>query len=118
MRSFHFPFSKYSWDWVLINGGARGRWLERHPKVAWVSYLGLPTHESHADALRLLRVRRAFGGMLTFGVRGDAQVGSEVVNKLKLASNLANVGTSFSILYSADNGVLMDVLRQGTRRRW
>ncbi|OJT07246.1 O-acetylhomoserine (thiol)-lyase [Trametes pubescens] len=74
------------------------RWLERHPKVAWVSYLGLPAHESHADALRLLRVPHAFGGMLTFGVRGDAQVGSEVVDKLKLASNLANVGDAKTLV--------------------
>lgn len=69
------------------------RWFEKHPKVAWVSYLGLESHESYQDALRVLRPN-AFGGMLTFGVKGDAQVGSEVVDKLKLASNLANVGTS------------------------
>ena len=72
---------------------AHGRWLEKHPKVAWVSYLGLESHESHTEARRLLRPG-AFGGMLTFGVKGDAQIGSEVVDKLKLASNLANVGAS------------------------
>ena len=67
------------------------RWLETSPAVAWVSYLGLPSHPSHKEALRLLRPG-AFGGMLTFGVKGDARVGSEVVDKMKLASNLANVG--------------------------
>ena len=67
------------------------RWLDKHPKVAWVSYLGLESHESYQDALRLLRPG-AFGGMLTFGVKGDARVGSEVVDKMKLASILANVG--------------------------
>ncbi len=50
------------------------------------------------DARRLLRPN-AFGGMLTFGVKGDAQIGSEVVDKLKLASNLANVGGSFSVVW-------------------
>ena len=73
------------------DSGIARRWLEKHPKVAWVSYLGLESHESYRDALRLLRPK-AFGGMLTFGVKGDAQVGSEVVDKMKLASNLANVG--------------------------
>ncbi|KAI0367903.1 O-acetylhomoserine ami [Pilatotrama ljubarskyi] len=73
------------------------RWLEKHPKVAWVSYLGLESHESHKDALRLLRPN-AFGGMLTFGVKGDAQVGSEVVDKMKLASNLANVGDAKTLV--------------------
>lgn len=59
-----------------------------------MSYLGLESHESHQDALRLLRPN-VFGGMLTFGVQGDARIGSEVVDKMKLASNLANVGMLF-----------------------
>jgi O-acetylhomoserine/O-acetylserine sulfhydrylase len=67
------------------------RWLEQHPKVAWVSYPGLVSHPSHALAKRLLKPN-AFGGVLSFGVKGDANVGSKVVDKLKLASNLANVG--------------------------
>ncbi|KAI0357127.1 O-acetylhomoserine ami [Trametes cingulata] len=73
------------------------RWLEKHPKVAWVSYLGLESHESYKDALVLLRPN-TFGGMLTFGVKGDAQVGSEVVDKMKLASNLANVGDAKTLV--------------------
>ncbi|CDO68515.1 hypothetical protein BN946_scf184998.g12 [Trametes cinnabarina] len=73
------------------------RWLEKHPKVAWVSYLGLESHESYKDALRLLRPN-AFGGMLTFGVKGDAQIGSQVVDKMKLASNLANVGDAKTLV--------------------
>ncbi|KAI0667457.1 O-acetylhomoserine ami [Trametes maxima] len=72
-------------------------WLEQHPKVAWVSYLGLESHESYKDALRLLRPH-AFGGMLTFGVKGDAEVGSLVVDKMKLASNLANVGDAKTLV--------------------
>ncbi|KAI0739652.1 O-acetylhomoserine ami [Daedaleopsis nitida] len=79
------------------NAFALALWLEKHPKVAWVSYLGLASHESHEDALRLLRPH-AFGGMLTFGVKGDAHIGSEVVDKLKLASNLANVGDAKTLV--------------------
>lgn len=67
------------------------RWLEAHPKVAWVQYPGLQSHKSHALAKRLLRPN-AYGGVLSFGVKGDAKVGSQVVDKLKLASHLANVG--------------------------
>jgi O-acetylhomoserine/O-acetylserine sulfhydrylase len=59
--------------------------------VAWVSYLGLESHDSHALAKRLLR-ENAYGGVLSFGVRGDAKQASSVVDNLKLASNLANVG--------------------------
>ena len=56
-----------------------------------MKYPGLPSHPSHEIAKRLLRPN-AFGGVLSFGVKGDATVGSKVVDKLKLASNLANVG--------------------------
>ena len=80
------------------NAMALAKWLETHPKVAWVSYLGLETHPSHREALRLLRPG-AFGGMLNFGVKGDAAVGSAVVDAMKLASNLANVGQCSPITF-------------------
>ena len=73
------------------NALALAQWLDTHPKVAWVSYLGLASHPSHKLALRLLKPQ-TYGGMLNFGIKGDAAVGSAVVDALKLASNLANVG--------------------------
>ncbi|KAF8519306.1 O-acetylhomoserine ami [Gautieria morchelliformis] len=79
------------------NALALAQWLEAHPKVAWVQYPGLPSHKSHALAKRLLRPN-AFGGVLSFGVKGDAKVGSLVVDKLKLASNLANVGDAKTLV--------------------
>ncbi|TFK45184.1 hypothetical protein OE88DRAFT_1669584, partial [Heliocybe sulcata] len=45
--------------------------LEQHPKVKWVSYTGLPPHVSHELAKKLLRPD-AFGGVLSFGIKGDA----------------------------------------------
>lgn len=73
---------------------ALAKYLEGHEKVAWVSYPGLESHESHELAKRLFRVKGEFGGVLTFGLRGgdDPRVGSKVVDSLMLASNLANVG--------------------------
>jgi O-acetylhomoserine/O-acetylserine sulfhydrylase-like pyridoxal-dependent enzyme len=73
------------------------RWLEQHPAVSWVSYPGLPSHPSHANAKRLLRPN-TYGGVLSFGVKGDASIGSAVVDKLKLASNLANVGDAKTLV--------------------
>jgi O-acetylhomoserine/O-acetylserine sulfhydrylase len=70
------------------------RYLETHPKVAWVSYPGLESHASHALAKKLLR-ENAYGGVLSFGVKGDVNQTSSVVDNLKLASNLANVGEEF-----------------------
>lgn len=63
------------------------RWLQKNPNVAWVSYPGLESHPSHELAKKYLP--RGFGGVLSFGVKGDAQAGSQVVDNLKLISNLA-----------------------------
>jgi O-acetylhomoserine/O-acetylserine sulfhydrylase len=73
------------------------RWLEQHPKIAWVSYPGLSSHKSHRRAKQLLRPN-AFGGVLSFGVKGDAKQGSAVVDNLRLASHLANVGDAKTLV--------------------
>ncbi|CAE6427875.1 unnamed protein product, partial [Rhizoctonia solani] len=59
------------------NALALAQWLEQHPAVSWVSYPGLPNHPSHANAKRLLRPN-TYGGVLSFGVKGDASIGSAV----------------------------------------
>lgn len=63
------------------------QWLEKHPNVAWVSYPGLPSHASHELAKKYLP--RGFGGVLSFGVKGGAEAGAQVVDGFKLISNLA-----------------------------
>ena len=74
------------------------RYLSNHPKVAWVSYLGLPSHEYHERAKKLLRPN-AFGGVLNFGVKGsDVKDASQLVDNLRLASNLANVGDAKTLV--------------------
>ncbi|KAG9792288.1 O-acetylhomoserine ami, partial [Aureobasidium melanogenum] len=66
------------------------KWLEKHPNVAWVSYPGLESHPYHQIAKKYLP--RGFGGVLSFGVKGGAEAGQQVVDNFKLISNLANVG--------------------------
>jgi O-acetylhomoserine/O-acetylserine sulfhydrylase len=81
------------------NALALARYLDQHGKVAWVSYVGLESHPSHQLALKTLR-KGMFGGVLSFGVKGgdDAAVGGKVVDSLKLASNLANVGDAKTLV--------------------
>ena len=69
---------------------ALAKWLEKNENVSWVSYPGLTSHPSHELAKKYLP--RGFGGVLSFGVKGDADAGSQVVDGFKLISNLANVG--------------------------
>ncbi|KAF9478753.1 O-acetylhomoserine ami [Pholiota conissans] len=79
------------------NALALATYLENHPRVAWVSYLGLKSHESHELANTLLRSKN-YGGMLSFGIEGDLAQASKVVDSLKLASNLANVGDAKTLV--------------------
>jgi O-acetylhomoserine/O-acetylserine sulfhydrylase len=71
---------------------ALAKWLEKNPHVSWVSYPGLESHPSHQNALKYLK--RGFGGVLSFGVKGGGAAGSQVVDGFKIISNLANVGDS------------------------
>ncbi|KAI6012225.1 Cys/Met metabolism PLP-dependent enzyme-domain-containing protein [Pisolithus marmoratus] len=79
------------------NALALATWLLNHAKVSWVSYPGLPNHEYHERAKELLRPN-AFGGVLSFGVKGGVDVAGQVVDNLRLASNLANVGDAKTLV--------------------
>ncbi|KAJ7460276.1 Cys/Met metabolism PLP-dependent enzyme-domain-containing protein [Mycena latifolia] len=81
------------------NALALATFLEQHPNVAWVSYLGLKSHDSHTLALQLLKPN-AFGGVLSFGIKGNdtKEIAMNVMDNLKLASNLANVGDAKTLV--------------------
>lgn len=74
------------------NAAILAEWLEKNENVNWVSYPGLPDHPSHELAKKYLT--NGFGGVLSFGVKGGAAAGTQVVDGFKLISNLANVGDS------------------------
>ncbi|KAJ7609041.1 Cys/Met metabolism PLP-dependent enzyme-domain-containing protein [Roridomyces roridus] len=79
------------------NALALAKFLENHPNVLSVTYLGLPSHPSHQLALKTLRPD-AFGGMLTFRVKGGFEKTKKVINNLKLASHLANLGDAKTLV--------------------
>lgn len=72
------------------------QFLQEHPKVAWVSYPGLPDHPSYELAQKYLP--KGVGSILTFGVQGGLEAGRELINKLELFSLLANVGDAKSLV--------------------
>ncbi|KAF7291117.1 hypothetical protein MIND_01254800 [Mycena indigotica] len=79
------------------NALALAQHLEKHPNVSWVSYLGLPSHASHNLTTTLLR-KNVYGGMLNFGVKGTEAQAKSVINNLKLASHLVNVGDAKTLV--------------------
>ncbi|MCC6349599.1 MAG: O-acetylhomoserine aminocarboxypropyltransferase/cysteine synthase [Candidatus Eisenbacteria bacterium] len=78
------------------NALALARWLREQPLVEWVNYPGLEDHPWHARAKQYLR--NGFGGVLSFGVRGGYEAAKRVINSLKLASHLANVGDAKTLV--------------------
>jgi len=79
------------------NGLALARWLDAHPKVDWVWYPGLSSHPYHASAKKYFR-DGLFGSMLSFGISGGLASGKVFINKVQLASLLANVGDAKTLV--------------------
>lgn len=70
--------------------------LKRHPKVAWVRYPGLKDDPSAERAAKYLK--RGFGGMVVFGVKGGYDAAVRLIDNIKLFSHLANVGDAKSLI--------------------
>jgi O-acetylhomoserine/O-acetylserine sulfhydrylase len=75
---------------------ALAKWLETHPQVAWVNYTGLEKHPYHQRARKYLR--NGFGAVFTFGIKGGYEAGKRFIDGVKLASHLANVGDSKTLV--------------------
>jgi len=78
------------------NALALAQWLQKHPKVEWVSYAGLPDDKYHALAQRYLGGKG--GAVFTFGLKGGYQAGIKLVSGVKMFSHLANLGDTRSLI--------------------
>ena len=78
------------------NAQAVAEFLSTHPKVAWVSYAGLPDNAYHALARKYLP--KGAGSVFTFGVKGGYNSGVKMVEGVRLFSHLANVGDTRSLI--------------------
>ena len=80
----------------VTNTLALAKWLEAQPEVDFVWYPGLESSPYHANAKKYLK--NGFGGVLNFGVKGGKEAALKVIDKLKLASLLANVGDAKTLV--------------------
>ena len=72
------------------NAMAVAEFLSKHPKVDWVRYPGLKTDPAFPTASQYLK--KGFGGMVVFGIKGGRTSGEKFIDNLDLISHLANVG--------------------------
>ena len=77
-------------DRHVQNALALAQWLEEHPSVEYVQYPGLKSSPYNALAKKYLK--RGFGGILNFGIKGGLESGRKFIDSLQLTSHLANVG--------------------------
>lgn len=80
----------------LENAGTVSSFLQKHPKVAWIRYPGLPESPSHQTAARQF-AGQGFGGVLSFGLK-DQETCFRFIKNLKLIYNLANLGDCKSLV--------------------
>jgi methionine-gamma-lyase len=64
-------------------------WLERHPKVASVTYLGLESHPQFELARRQMK---GPGAMISFEVKGGVEAGVKLMDNVKLAALAVSLG--------------------------
>ncbi|MFO8111528.1 MAG: O-acetylhomoserine aminocarboxypropyltransferase/cysteine synthase family protein [Desulfosalsimonadaceae bacterium] len=70
-------------------------YLRKHPEVQWVRYPGLPDDPAYPVASRYMK--RGFGAMVVFGIKGGSDAGRRFLDHLALFSILANVGDAKSL---------------------
>ncbi|MBP8656472.1 MAG: O-acetylhomoserine aminocarboxypropyltransferase/cysteine synthase family protein [Kiritimatiellia bacterium] len=78
------------------NALAVARWLKQHSAVSWVAYPGLADDPGHAVAAKYLK--KGFGGMVGFGIKGGLEAGKKFINSVQMLSHLANIGDSKTLV--------------------
>ena len=77
------------------NAQAVAHYLQKHPKVAWVSYAGLPDHPHHALAQKYMGGHPS--SILSFGLKRGYEAGVRFYDALQIFKRLVNIGDAKSL---------------------
>ena len=64
-------------------------YLEKHPKVDWISYPGLKSHPQYELAKKQMK---GPGAMISFGLKGGYEAGKTMMDNVKLALLAVSLG--------------------------
>ncbi len=78
------------------NALAVAKFLEDHPRVAWVNYPGLAGNKYRRLAQKYLP--KGASGLLNFGVKGGAKAGETFIEAATFMSHLANIGDAKTLI--------------------
>jgi cystathionine gamma-lyase len=84
VKTLHLRMLRHS-----ANAQQVAEYLERHPKVAKVTYPGLPSHPQYAIAKEQMS---GFSGMLSFELKGGIPAGKALMNSVQLCSLAESLG--------------------------
>jgi len=94
------------------NALALANWLRAHPAVEQVNYCGLPEHPSHELASKQ---QSAYGGVLSFLLKGGRKEAWHVIDSTRIMSNTANLGDAKTTIVhpaTTTHGRLSDEAKQ------
>ena len=83
-------------DRIAENAQKLTEWLAQHPQVSSVNYPGLKSSKYHDLAKKYLK--RGYGGVFTFEIKGGYESAKNFVDSLQLVSHLANVGDAKTLI--------------------
>jgi len=72
------------------------QWLEKQPCVSFVAYPGLPSFKGHEIAKK--QMKHGFGGVLSFGLKGDHDLYNRVVSHLNVFTSAVSLGNTGSLI--------------------
>ena len=91
VETLHLRMARHSENALKL-----AQWLERQDTVTWVNYPGLESHPDYELAKKYLP--NGQGAILGFGIKGGKEAGIKFINSVKLASHLANIGDSKTLV--------------------
>jgi O-acetylhomoserine (thiol)-lyase len=91
LETIHLRMARHSENALKL-----AQWLEKQDSVNWVNYPGLKSHPDYKLAQKYLP--KGQGAILGFGIKGGIQAGIKFINSIKLASHLANIGDSKTLV--------------------
>jgi O-acetylhomoserine (thiol)-lyase len=91
LETLHLRMPRHSENALKLS-----QWLEKQAAVNWVNYPGLKSHPDYALAKKYLT--KGQGAILGFGIAGGRKAGIKFIENVKLASHLANIGDSKTLV--------------------
>ena len=78
------------------NALAVAEWLEKQPCVSFVAYPGLKSFKGHELAKK--QMKNGFGGVLSFGLKGEHDLFNRVVTHLNIFTSAVSLGNTGSLI--------------------